>query len=112
MFYLFMFRSICERFNVGRSTALYITRRVVRALVDLAPVIIKWPTDEQLNEVWEGFESMSTFPKVIGAIDGTHINIPAPKHYPESYVNRKGHHSIQLQVCLLFYSKCFLLNFM
>jgi len=90
-----MFRSICERFNVGRNTALYITRRVVRALVDLAPVIIKWPTDERLNKVWEGFESMSTFPKVIGAIDGTHINIPVPKHYPESYVNRKGHHSIQ-----------------
>lgn len=112
MFYFFMFRSICERFNVGRSTALYITRRVVRALVELAPVIIKWPTDERLNEVWEGFESTSTFPKVIGAIDGTHINIPAPKHHPESYINRKGHHSIQLQVCLLFYSKCFPLHFM
>ncbi|GAB1860676.1 Putative nuclease HARBI1 [Camponotus japonicus] len=91
------FRSICERFNVGRSTALYITRRVVRALVELAPVIIKWPTNERLNEVWIGFESTSGFPKVIGAIDGTHINIPAPKNNPESYINRKGHHSIQLQ---------------
>lgn len=84
---------------MGRSTALYITRRVVKALVELAPVI-KWFTNERLNEVWEGFESMSTFPKVIGAIDGTHINIPAPKDHPESYVNRKGHHSIQLQVCI------------
>ncbi|EFN64056.1 Putative nuclease HARBI1, partial [Camponotus floridanus] len=36
------------------------------------------------------------FSKVIGAIDGTHINIPAPRIYPASYVNRKGHHSIQL----------------
>ncbi|XP_018406610.1 PREDICTED: putative nuclease HARBI1 [Cyphomyrmex costatus] len=91
------FRSICERFNFGRSTALCITRRVVRALVQLAPVVIKWPTGERLNEVWTGFESTSGFPKVIGAIDGTHINIPAPRGNPESYVNRKGHHSIQLQ---------------
>lgn len=37
------------------------------------------------------------FPKVIGAIDGTHVKI-APKKNPESYVNRKGYHSIQLQV--------------
>lgn len=106
-----MFRSICERFNVGRSTALYIIRRVVKALVELAPAVIKWPTGERLNEVWEGFKNTSGFPKVIGAIDGTHINIPSPRKNPECYVNRKGHYSIQLQVCLLFYSKCFLLNF-
>lgn len=100
-----MLRSICEQFNVGRSTALYITRRVIKALIELAPVIIKWPTGERLNEVSAGFENTSGFPKVIGAIDGTYINIPAPKKNPECYVNRKGHHSIQLQVCLLFYSK-------
>ncbi|KAK9873258.1 hypothetical protein WA026_021747 [Henosepilachna vigintioctopunctata] len=26
-----------------------------------------------------------------------HINIPAPREHPECYVNRRGHHSIQLQ---------------
>lgn len=102
-----MSSSICERFNVGRSTALYITRRVVNSLVELASVIIKWPTGERVDEVWAGFENTSGFPKIIGAIDGTHINIPAPNKYPESYVNRKGHHSIQLQVCLMFYFKIF-----
>ncbi|XP_012528095.1 putative nuclease HARBI1 [Monomorium pharaonis] len=91
------FRSICERFNIGRSTALYITRRVVKALVELTPIIIKWLSDERVNEVWAGFENTSGFPKVIGAIDGTHINIPAPRKDPECYINRKGHHSIQLQ---------------
>lgn len=39
-----------------------------------------------------------TFPKVIGATDGTHIKIDAPKSNPDCYVNRKGYHSIQLQV--------------
>ncbi|XP_043276044.1 putative nuclease HARBI1 [Venturia canescens] len=64
---------------------------------DLAPLVIKWPTGEEVEEVWAGFEASSGFPKVIGAIDGTHIRIPAPKVNPEAYVNRKGHHSIQLQ---------------
>jgi len=39
---------------------------------------------------------------VIGAIDGTHIKIAAPKLDPDAYINRKGYHSIQLQVCLKF----------
>jgi len=93
-----MLRSISERFNVGRSTALKITRRVVSALIELAPLVIKWPKNERIDQVWTGFVATSGFPKVIGAIDGTHINIPAPKDNPEAYVNRKGHHSIQLQV--------------
>lgn len=93
-----MLRSICERFDVGRSTALYITRRVINALIALSPVVIKWPTGERVRQTWLGFEASSGFPKIIGAIDGTHVNIPAPKHNPETYINRKGHHSIQLQV--------------
>lgn len=94
----FSFRSICEKFDVSRATALNVTRRVVRAVYDLAPTVIKWPLANNVNEVWTGFEVSSGFPKVIGAIDGTHINIQAPRIQPASYVNRKGHYSIQLQV--------------
>lgn len=51
-----------------------------------------------------GFEVASGFPKTIGAIDGTHIRINAPKKNPTDYINRKGYHSIQLQVgnCLIY----------
>ncbi|XP_071632125.1 uncharacterized protein [Temnothorax longispinosus] len=90
-------RSIFDRFDVGRSTALYVTRRVINAIIDLAPNVIKWPTNERVNEIWAGFENASGFPKVIGAIDGTHITIPAPTDNSAAYVNRKGRHSIQLQ---------------
>lgn len=76
---------------------------MVKALYDLAPVFIKWPSDNNINEVWTGFEAISGFPKIIGAIDGTHINIQAPRVQPASYVNRKGHHSIQLQVRHILY---------
>ncbi|KYN02337.1 PREDICTED: putative nuclease HARBI1 [Cyphomyrmex costatus] len=91
------YRSICEKFDVSRATALGATRRVVKALYDLAPAVIKWPSGNNVNEVLAGFEANSGFPKVIGAIDGTHINIPAPRIQPALYVNRKGYHPVQLQ---------------
>ncbi|CAI6359314.1 unnamed protein product [Macrosiphum euphorbiae] len=83
-----------------RATALRCIRRVIVALEMLAPVFITWPNEEKVEEIKNGFFSNSTFPNVLGAIDGTHINIPAPHEHQETYVNRKGHHSIQLQaVC-------------
>lgn len=37
---------------------------------------------------------------VIGAIDGSHIRIVAPKENHNSYINRKSYHSVLLQgVC-------------
>lgn len=42
MYYFLIFRSICKRFNVDRNTALYITRHVINAFIELAPIIIKW----------------------------------------------------------------------
>lgn len=73
-------------------------RRVSAALCELSPQYIVWPTGNNIKEIVLGFSSISNFPNTIGAIDGTHINIPAPKENAEAYVNRKGHHSIQLQV--------------
>ncbi|KAK3912072.1 Protein ANTAGONIST OF LIKE HETEROCHROMATIN PROTEIN 1 [Frankliniella fusca] len=94
------YRSICEKFNVSRSTALLSVRRVTRALVTLAPALIRWPRQERCVTIAQGFEAISAFPKTIGAIDGTHIRIPAPRVNPEAYINRKSYHSIQLQVYL------------
>ena len=37
-------------------------------------------------------------PGVMGAIDGTHIPIKAPRHRHEQYINRKGFFSVQLEV--------------
>lgn len=74
-------------------------------LAALAPTFIKWPTENSVQEIWAGFEVISSFPKVIGAIDGTHVNIPSPRVNPEAYINRKGHHTIQLQVCAPKYIK-------
>jgi len=71
---------------------------VTKALVKLALFFIKWPKDHRVEEIMRGFAATSGFPRVIGEIDGTHINIRAPHVNPECYVNRKNHHSIHLQV--------------
>lgn len=73
-------------------------RRVTKAIVQLSPRFITWPEGNRAAEVFTGFATISTFPRVIDAIDGTHINIKAPQVNPECYINRKGQHSIQLQV--------------
>lgn len=85
---------------MGKATALTAVRRVTRALVKLASVFITWPKSNKV-EVMTGFLSISGFPLVIGAINSTHINIKTPCDNPELYVNRKGHHSIQLQVIFI-----------
>lgn len=88
---------------MGRATALRAVRRVTHALFSHCTRFIQWPSDDQAVSIMQGFEAISGFPGVIGAIDGTHIRINAPKENPADYINRKGYHSIQLQV-----SKCYI----
>ena len=73
-------------------------RKVINCLYSERKRFIKWPTEEEATNTSAFIENRFTFPKVIGALDGTHINISKPKQNAESYINRKGHHSIQLQV--------------
>lgn len=58
----------------------------------------------------EGFEEHKRVPAVIGAIDGSHIPIKAPRECPENYINRKDFHSIVLQACCdheMFFTNCY-----
>lgn len=58
---------------------------------------IKWPKVHELLNMQEEFAAISGFPGVVGIIDGYHIPISAPIEYPDSYINRKGFHSLILQ---------------
>lgn len=97
---MFCLRSVCEKFGIGKATAFRAVRRVTYALYCLAPRVIQWPKHQHAIEVMNNFEKISGFPNVIGAIDGSHIRIRAPKIDSVSYINRKGDYSIILQaVC-------------
>ncbi|KAJ8975441.1 hypothetical protein NQ317_014199 [Molorchus minor] len=66
---------------------------------NLSPEIIKWPNDVEKRVSEEHFWE-NGFPNVLGAIDGSHIKIDKPDTDPDSYINRKGYYSIQMQaVC-------------
>ncbi|WAR16241.1 HARB1-like protein, partial [Mya arenaria] len=56
-------------------------------------------TMQAMKEVAEGFMARCGFPGVVGAIDGTHIPIPAPTtEHRAFFINRKGFSSMVLQV--------------
>lgn len=86
------------KFGVGKATAFRALRRVTYALHCVAPQFITWPRDQVAVNVMERFERLCGFPNVIGAIDGTHIKIRAPSEDADSYINRKGFYSINVQV--------------
>ncbi|KYN02346.1 Putative nuclease HARBI1 [Cyphomyrmex costatus] len=92
------YRCVSDRFDVGKATAWRSVQRVVNALYANVTKFIRWPTREKAEKTIETIQRNQTFPGVIGAIDGTHIKITAPKDHHDSYINRKGFHSIQLQV--------------
>lgn len=103
------YRSVCMKFDLGKATAIRAMRRVTYALHTLAPQIIQWPQGRKATEVMIAFERVSAFPRVIGAIDGTHVEIRSPRDdNHQAYINRKGYASIHVQaVCtqnLLFTS--------
>ncbi|KAB0790106.1 hypothetical protein PPYR_15573 [Photinus pyralis] len=72
------YRSICLRFHVGQATAIRSVRRVVRELIVRLDNFIVWPTGRAAINITKRFRKTSAFPGIVGAIDGTHIRIPAP----------------------------------
>ena len=65
---------------------------------NIAPHFIQWPSGDKLIQTIEGFNENNGLLRCIGAIDGTHIPIKAPHNHHVHYINRKGLHSMQLQV--------------
>lgn len=70
---------ICsEFFAIGASTTSGIIRDVVKAVNEELRGEISWPTGNKLHIAMEQFKEFSGLPAVVGAIDGTHIDIRKP----------------------------------
>ena len=73
---------------------------VSQVLAGFRPQYIRMPTEANAQEIYQQFCGMSHFPRVIGAIDGTHIPIHNPGGADaQRYIIRKGFHSLNIQVC-------------
>ncbi|XP_052806261.1 putative nuclease HARBI1 [Mya arenaria] len=87
--------------GVSQPTVSRVLTEVINALSSPALIrqFIKFPGSvEEFRQNAVQMQGIARFPKVIGAIDGTHINIASPNQHEEIYVNRKGKHSINVQV--------------
>lgn len=106
------FRDVSDRFGITISSLHKIVRRVTYFLSNLSVEVIKWPTNEEQILIEEHFRQ-NEFPGIIGIMDGTHIKIDKPQDDPDSYLNRKHFHAIQVSTkqatfaCNLFIIKVF-----
>ncbi|KAI4458813.1 hypothetical protein MML48_7g00005474 [Holotrichia oblita] len=64
--------------GVHKSTASKVIRKVSHAIASLRPQYINLPEGDEIREVNQGFYEIASFPRVIGAIDCTHIKIQSP----------------------------------
>lgn len=97
--YNISYRSLAEKFGEPTTT---VFRNVNCLLKDfnllLGPKFIKKPVNSEMMLLSLKFERYSKIQGTILAIDGTHISIDAPSYVPYQYINRKGWHSISVQL--------------
>jgi hypothetical protein len=94
--------AIADFTGMHTSTVSRIILRVSRAIASLGQRFIKMPEpDEQLQQTAQDFFVTARFPRVIGALDGTHVKIISPGGEDgEIFRNRKSYFSINVQaVC-------------
>lgn len=91
--------------GVAGSSKTAVCRNVWKIIDSLtAPTMLQewvsWPIDNKINEHVEYFRTKYNLPRILGVVDGTHIPILSPSSDPfePAYVNRKGFHSMNVQI--------------
>lgn len=94
------FRSMADRFGTSKGSFHSSITRVSSSLTSIMAEVIRWLTSQaELNETSQTFGENCQFQNVLGALDGSHIPINAPKHQPQAYFNRKKFYSVVLLAC-------------
>lgn len=90
--------SIGPSFNVGKATVVEAVQDVVEALYEVRNEYIKFPETEAETLGAAGtFEELSELPNIVGAIDGSHVQIKAPKDNAVDYFSRYQQHDFIIQ---------------
>lgn len=87
-----------DSINVAHPTVSKVLNEFCEALLMHTKDYIFWPSNEELKINMQKFYEVAGFPRVVGAIDGTHIPIISPAENEHLYVNRKNFHSVNVQV--------------
>ena len=90
--------TIGPSFNVGKATAIEAVQDVVEALYEIRNEYIKFPeTEAESVAATETFAELSELPNIVGAIDGSHVKIKAPKDSAVDYFSRYQQHDFIIQ---------------
>lgn len=100
------YRTVAYLFGVAQSTVCKIVQETCQAIVSvLLQKYISLPAGDLLDDVVDGFRVKWGVPQCMGAIDGSHIPVYAPKDNHTDYYNQKGFYSVILwtTVIVLYY---------
>ncbi|ROI81792.1 Protein ANTAGONIST OF LIKE HETEROCHROMATIN PROTEIN 1 [Anabarilius grahami] len=92
------FQVIGDNMGVRKATVSNVVTAMSVALGSLINQFVSIPKDDQTAQTKHKFFQMGNMPCTIGAIDCTHMHIQAPFEREWEYVNRKGRHSITIQL--------------
>ena len=103
-------QSIADLYKIGLSTSQLAVSQFTAAIKSvLLKKFIRWPSVSVMDKFAQEFQDIHNIPYVVGAVDGSHIPIIAPRLHAADYYNRKGFHSILLQGVVS--SKCLFWDF-
>ncbi|KAB0790080.1 hypothetical protein PPYR_15073, partial [Photinus pyralis] len=85
--------------GVHKSSVSKYMWKVLRAIASLRLRYVYFPnTEEEVRQIKTDFYAIARFPKVVGALDCTHVKIISPGgEQAEMYRNRKGFFSYNVQ---------------
>ena len=95
------FLTIASLFGVGQTSVWRIFHEFIEEVIRIFKAKhIRLPNEEEFKRIAIKFERKYGFPMSIGAIDGTHVPIKAPKDLTTDFYNFNGFHSILcLAIC-------------
>ncbi|XP_061188486.1 putative nuclease HARBI1 [Saccostrea echinata] len=85
-----------ESLGIAKSTTGRAARYVCRLLANMVGTYIRFPADTSTFK--KKFFDIAGFPNVVGCVDGTQIKIKAPSENEGDFINRKGFHSLNVQM--------------
>ena len=98
------FGTISTVFGIGKSTVIKLVNELISELVRMSPEFIKFPkTTLETGAKIRSFRDFTgcKIPQVLGAIDGTHIEIWAPfSDSKVDYFNRKQKFTVNTQAVI------------
>lgn len=90
-------QDLADSYRIGRSTVQSIIPEVCDVIYKvLQPIYLPAKTTQDWLDISEEFLSVWNFPNCVGAIDGKHIAIQAPKKSGSSFHNYKSFYSVVL----------------